>query len=179
MQSCLHWVKGQLLALLAVLLALGLALALPLVASAHAILLRSDPVGNRSGLASRTAARPLLPGLLLDPDVGHVRGEGGQPCTDGGIDRSDGRGENVPRRRAVAPSYRGRLAAVGCLVVGPSHLARECIARASLESRWLPISTEGSHPFQRARASHGSCERSLVKKPLALIIHRLKESLLR
>jgi hypothetical protein len=89
MQSCLHWVKGQLLALLAVLLALGLALALPLVASAHAILLRSDPVGDRSGLASRTAARPLLPGLLLVPDVGHVRGGDGQPCTDGGIDRSD------------------------------------------------------------------------------------------
>src|SRR5579884_1712581 len=43
MRSCLNWVKEQRLVLLAVPLALTLALALPLVASAHAILLRSDP----------------------------------------------------------------------------------------------------------------------------------------
>jgi copper transport protein len=43
MQSCLYWVKGRRLALLAVPFALCLALAFPLVASAHAILLRSDP----------------------------------------------------------------------------------------------------------------------------------------
>lgn len=43
MRSCLNWVKGQRLALLAVPLALWLAFALPQVASAHAILLRSDP----------------------------------------------------------------------------------------------------------------------------------------
>src|SRR5439155_11233972 len=90
------------------------------------------PQRGWSRLASRSAPRWLLPGLLLGADAGDVWCWDGKSGVDGGADRGNGDGKDVSRRSAFESGDRDCVAAAGCALADSSCLATEWECRVRL-----------------------------------------------